>query len=154
MAPIDPHSYTDSTHPLTTHISLSFYFDFASSTILSSAVLSLAAPYSGAFTLDSRSLSISEVLDLATLTPSPSLCSPLLPTPFWDNHSRSPCPTNPSCWSSSKLPPPPPPSSGFPLLKRLISLSPLFTPNVRPFTPGLFSPAKTPRLPGSNMPRN
>ncbi|KAL0425784.1 UNVERIFIED_CONTAM: Leucine aminopeptidase [Sesamum radiatum] len=79
MAPIDPHSYTDSTHPLTTHVSLSFYFDFASSTILSSAVLSLAAPYSGVFTLDSRSLSISDVLDLATLTPLPFTLQPTSP---------------------------------------------------------------------------
>ncbi|KAL2249233.1 UNVERIFIED_CONTAM: Leucine aminopeptidase [Sesamum indicum] len=79
MAPIDPHSYTDSTHPLTTHISLSFYFDFASSTILSSAVLSLAAPCSGAFTLDSRSLSISQVLDIATLTPLPFTLQPTSP---------------------------------------------------------------------------
>ncbi|KAL2249234.1 UNVERIFIED_CONTAM: Leucine aminopeptidase [Sesamum indicum] len=79
MAPIDPHSYADSTHPLTTHISLSLYFDFASSTILSSAVLSLAAPYSGSFTLDSRSLLISDVLDLATLTPLPFTLQPTSP---------------------------------------------------------------------------
>ncbi|KAK4403854.1 Leucine aminopeptidase [Sesamum angolense] len=111
MAPIDPHSYTDSTHPLTTHISLSFYFDFASSTILSSAVLSLAAPYSGAFTLDSRSLSISEVLDPATLTPplhsaarfprrhfgSIPHCHPLQPLPV-AIHARSifPCQDTPA----------------------------------------------------------
>ncbi|KAG8390657.1 hypothetical protein BUALT_Bualt01G0106400 [Buddleja alternifolia] len=71
MAPIDPHSYTDSTHPLTTHISLSLYFDFPSSTISSAALLSLSAPHSGDFTLDSRSLSISAVLDPATLNPLP-----------------------------------------------------------------------------------
>ncbi|KAL0358696.1 UNVERIFIED_CONTAM: Leucine aminopeptidase [Sesamum angustifolium] len=47
--------------------------------ILSSAVLSLAAPYSGAFTLDSRSLSISEVLDPATLTPLPFTLLPASP---------------------------------------------------------------------------
>ncbi|KAI3470437.1 hypothetical protein Pfo_027100 [Paulownia fortunei] len=79
MAPIDPHSYTDSTHPLTTHISLSFYFDFPSSTILSSALLSLSAPHSGPFTLDSRSLSISAVIDPATLTPLPFTLQPTSP---------------------------------------------------------------------------
>lgn len=79
MAPIDPHSYTDSTHPLTTHISLSFYFDFPSSTILSAALISLAAPHSGAFTLDSRSLSISAVIDPATLASLPFTLEPALP---------------------------------------------------------------------------
>ncbi|KAK6144874.1 hypothetical protein DH2020_021694 [Rehmannia glutinosa] len=79
MAPIDPHSYTDSTHPLTTHISLSFYFDFSSSTILSSALLSLSAPHSGPFTLDSRSLSVSAVIDPATLTPLPFTLQPTSP---------------------------------------------------------------------------
>ncbi|PIN21804.1 Bifunctional leukotriene A4 hydrolase/aminopeptidase LTA4H [Handroanthus impetiginosus] len=76
MAPIDPHSYTDSTHPKTTHISFTFYFDFPSSTILSSALISLSAPFSGDFILDSRSLSISAVLDPATLTPLPFALQP------------------------------------------------------------------------------
>ncbi|KAK4485306.1 hypothetical protein RD792_007941 [Penstemon davidsonii] len=71
MAPIDPHSYTDSTHPLTTHISLTFYFDFPSSTIFSSALLTLSAPHSGEFTVDTRSLSITAVLDPTTRTPLP-----------------------------------------------------------------------------------
>ncbi|EYU39803.1 hypothetical protein ABFS82_06G171400 [Erythranthe guttata] len=79
MAPIDPHSYTDSTHPLTTHISLSFYFDFPSSTIHSAAVLSLSAPHSGPFTLDLRSLSISAVVDPATLAPLPFTFHPASP---------------------------------------------------------------------------
>ncbi|GFQ03573.1 leukotriene a-4 hydrolase homolog [Phtheirospermum japonicum] len=79
MAPIDPHSFTDSTHPLTTHISLSFYFDFSSSTILSSAVLSLSSPHSGPLTLDSRSLAISAVYDPATLTPIPFTLHPASP---------------------------------------------------------------------------
>ena len=71
MAPIDPHSYTDSTHPFTTHISLSLYFDFSSSTILSSALLSLSSPHTGPLFLDTRSLSISSVIDPQTRTPIP-----------------------------------------------------------------------------------
>ncbi|KAG6402302.1 hypothetical protein SASPL_139180 [Salvia splendens] len=80
MAPIDPHTYTDSTHPLTTHISLSFYFyfDFPSSTISSSSLLSLSAPHSGPLTLDTRSLSISAAIDP----------DPLLPLPFPGPHPR------------------------------------------------------------------
>ncbi|KAL6527100.1 Leucine aminopeptidase [Orobanche gracilis] len=79
MAPIDPHSFTDSTHPLTTHVSLSFYFDFSSSTILSSALLSLSSPHSGLLTLDSRSLSISAVYDPDTLALLPFTLHPSSP---------------------------------------------------------------------------
>ncbi|XP_073040920.1 leucine aminopeptidase-like [Primulina eburnea] len=79
MAPIDPHSYTDSTHPLTTHISLSFYFDFPSSTIVSSALFSLSATHSGPFALDTRSLSISAVLDPQTLAALPFSVHPASP---------------------------------------------------------------------------
>ncbi|PSR93045.1 Leukotriene A-4 hydrolase [Actinidia chinensis var. chinensis] len=71
MAPIDPHSFTDSSHPLATHISLSLYFDFSSSTILASALLSLSSPHSGPISLDARSLSISAVLNPQTLSPLP-----------------------------------------------------------------------------------
>ncbi|XP_058771997.1 leucine aminopeptidase-like [Vicia villosa] len=63
MAPIDPHSYTDSTHSPTTHISLSLYLDFPSSTIHSSALFTLQNPHSGPFFLDTRSLSINSVTD-------------------------------------------------------------------------------------------
>ncbi|KAI5648761.1 hypothetical protein M9H77_34766 [Catharanthus roseus] len=63
MAVLDPHSFTDSSHPLTTHISLSFYFGFPSSTIFASTLLSLPAPHTGPFTLDTRSLSITSVID-------------------------------------------------------------------------------------------
>lgn len=76
MAPIDPHSYTDSTHPLTTHISLTFYFDFPTSTILSSALLSLSSPHSGPLLLDSRHLSVSSVVDPTTLALLPFSLSP------------------------------------------------------------------------------
>ncbi|KAM1053707.1 hypothetical protein ACFX2I_001122 [Malus domestica] len=63
MAPIDPHSFTDSTHPLATHISLSFFFDFPSSTIHASALLTLPAPYSGPLSLDIRALTVHSVID-------------------------------------------------------------------------------------------
>ncbi|XP_047978018.1 LOW QUALITY PROTEIN: leucine aminopeptidase-like [Salvia hispanica] len=76
MAPIDPHSYTDSTHPLTTHISLSFYFDFPSSTISSSALISLSTPHSGPLILDTRSLSISAAIDPVPPLPIPFSLSP------------------------------------------------------------------------------
>ncbi|XP_058194510.1 leucine aminopeptidase [Rhododendron vialii] len=82
MALIDPHSFTDSSHPLTTHISLSLYLDFSSSTIHASALLSLPPtpppPHSPAvISLDTRSLSISSVTDPLTNSPLPfSLSSP------------------------------------------------------------------------------
>ncbi|OVA09941.1 Peptidase M1 [Macleaya cordata] len=68
MAPIDPHSYTDSSHPFTTNISLSLYFDFSSSTIHGSALLTLPTPHSGSISLDARSLTIISVADPKTLT--------------------------------------------------------------------------------------
>ena len=80
MAPIDPHSYTDSTHPFTTHISLSLYFDFPASEIYSSALLSLSSPHTGSLSLDTRSLSINSIVDPKTLTPIPfSLSSEIGP---------------------------------------------------------------------------
>ncbi|PWA78290.1 peptidase M1 family protein [Artemisia annua] len=63
MAPIDPHSFTDSSHPLTTHISLNLYFNFPSSKIHSSALLTLKTHYTGDLILDTRNLSISAVFD-------------------------------------------------------------------------------------------
>ncbi|KAK4366543.1 hypothetical protein RND71_014423 [Anisodus tanguticus] len=79
MAPVDPHSFTDSTHPLTTHISLTFYFDFPSSTISSATLLSLPTPYTGPLTLDTRSLSVSSVIDPLSLSPLPFSLSQLDP---------------------------------------------------------------------------
>nr|GLL23193.1 leukotriene A-4 hydrolase homolog [Ipomoea trifida] len=81
MAPVDPHSFTDSAHPFTVHISLTLYFDFPSSTISAATLLSLAAPYSGDLTLDTRSLSISAVLDPVSLSPLPFSLSPAKPDP-------------------------------------------------------------------------
>ncbi|XP_028799464.1 leucine aminopeptidase [Neltuma alba] len=71
MAPVDPHSFTDSTQPFTSHISLSFYFDFSSSIIHASALISLTNPYSGPFFLDTRSLSIDSIIDPQSKTPIP-----------------------------------------------------------------------------------
>ncbi|XP_004307431.1 PREDICTED: leukotriene A-4 hydrolase homolog [Fragaria vesca subsp. vesca] len=77
MAPIDPHSFTDSTHPLATHISLSLFFDFSSSLIHASALLTLPSPYSGPLSLDARGLTVLSVLDPLTSSPLPfSLSSP------------------------------------------------------------------------------
>ncbi|KAJ8760277.1 hypothetical protein K2173_011689 [Erythroxylum novogranatense] len=71
MSPIDPHSFTESAHPFTTHVSLSLYFDFPSSTIHAAALLSLSRQHSGDLSLDTRSLSIHKVLDPLTVTPIP-----------------------------------------------------------------------------------
>lgn len=71
MAPIDPHSFTDSSHPLTTHVSLSLYLDFTTSVIHASALLSLSSPFSGDLSLDSRSISVTRILDPQTLSPLP-----------------------------------------------------------------------------------
>ncbi|XP_008233387.1 PREDICTED: leukotriene A-4 hydrolase homolog [Prunus mume] len=77
MAPIDPHSFTESTHPLATHISLSLFFDFPSSTIHASALLTLPAPHSGPLSLDARALTVHSVLDPQSSAPLPfSLSSP------------------------------------------------------------------------------
>ncbi|EXB88485.1 Leukotriene A-4 hydrolase-like protein [Morus notabilis] len=69
MAPVDPHSFADSTHQFANHISLSLYLDFASSTIHGSALLSLPNPHSGPLSLDARSLSIHSVLDPQSSSP-------------------------------------------------------------------------------------
>ncbi|XP_068668110.1 leucine aminopeptidase [Aristolochia californica] len=71
MAPLDPHSFTDSTHPLATHVSLSLYFDFPSSTIHGSALLTLPVQHSGPLFLDTRSLAVSAAVDPSTQSPIP-----------------------------------------------------------------------------------
>ncbi|GAV63719.1 Peptidase_M1 domain-containing protein/Leuk-A4-hydro_C domain-containing protein [Cephalotus follicularis] len=76
MAPTDPHSYTDSAHPVTTHITLSLYIDFPSTTIHGSALLTLTSPHTGPISLDTRSLTIHQILDPKTLTPLPHSLSP------------------------------------------------------------------------------
>ncbi|XP_076960454.1 leucine aminopeptidase-like [Bidens hawaiensis] len=77
MAPIDPHSFTDSTHPLTTDISLTLYFNFSTSTITSSAVLTLASPHTGDLVLDTRNLTITLVIDPITNTHIPFHLNPV-----------------------------------------------------------------------------
>ncbi|XP_022938836.1 leukotriene A-4 hydrolase homolog [Cucurbita moschata] len=76
MAPVDPHSYTDSSHPLTVHISLSLFFDFPSTTIHASALISLSTSHSGPLSLDARSLIIHSVLDPQSQAPIPFSISP------------------------------------------------------------------------------
>ncbi|MED6220097.1 Leucine aminopeptidase [Stylosanthes scabra] len=71
MAPVDPHSFTESTHPATTHIALTLYFDFPSSTIHASALFTLQTPHSGPFFLDTRSLTVHSALHPDTATPIP-----------------------------------------------------------------------------------
>ncbi|TKY50594.1 Leukotriene A-4 hydrolase-like [Spatholobus suberectus] len=84
MAPVDPHSFTDSSHPPTTHISLSLYLDFASSSIHASALFSLQTPHSGPFSLDTRALTIHSVLDPQTNTALPFTLSD--PDPIKGSH--------------------------------------------------------------------
>ncbi|GMY08683.1 leucine aminopeptidase [Fagus crenata] len=84
MAPIDPHSFTDSTDPLTTHIALSLYLDFPSSTIHASALFTLAHPHTGPFSLDTRSLKIHSVHDTQSHDAIPFSSSP--PDPIKGRH--------------------------------------------------------------------
>ncbi|KAH9610159.1 hypothetical protein KSS87_018886 [Heliosperma pusillum] len=77
MGGIDPHSYTDSTQALTTHISLSLYFSFSTTTLNSSAILTLSSTdYTGNLSLDTRSLTINAVADADTLISIPFTVSP------------------------------------------------------------------------------
>ncbi|XP_022952720.1 leukotriene A-4 hydrolase homolog [Cucurbita moschata] len=76
MAPVDPHSFTDSSHPLTVHISLSLYFDFPSTTIHGAALVSLSSSHSGPLSLDTRSLTIHAVLHPESHAPIPFSLSP------------------------------------------------------------------------------
>lgn len=85
MAPVDPHSFTDSSDPLATHISLSLYFSFPTSTLHASALLTLPHPHSGPISLDTRTLSITSVLDPQTLSPLPFSLSPV-PDPIKGRH--------------------------------------------------------------------
>ncbi|MCO5586925.1 hypothetical protein L7F22_040869 [Adiantum nelumboides] len=62
MAPLDPHSFTDSSHPLTSRVDLSFFLDFDSKAILGSATLHLSHAHTGEFYLDTRTLHISSVV--------------------------------------------------------------------------------------------
>lgn len=78
MAPIDPHSFTDSMHPLTKHVHLSLYFDFNSKTIDGSAILTLESPYSGDLYLDTRCLKIHGVYNDASNSASPSAYIPFI----------------------------------------------------------------------------
>lgn len=78
MAPVDPHSFTDSLHPLTKHVHLSLYFDFDSKTIDGSAILTLESPYSGDLYLDTRCLKIHGVYHDTTKSFSSSASIPFV----------------------------------------------------------------------------
>ncbi|KAL9226048.1 hypothetical protein vseg_001902 [Gypsophila vaccaria] len=81
MTSADPHSYYTPTNPLTTHISLSIYFSFATKTLHGSALVSLSSPFSGPLTLDTRALTINSVVDPATDNPIPFSLSNAVPHP-------------------------------------------------------------------------
>ncbi|KAJ4780969.1 Leukotriene A-4 hydrolase-like protein [Rhynchospora pubera] len=77
MAPLDPHSYADGESPLTTHVALTLYLDFATCSLHGSALLTLSAPHSGPLSLDTRSLTIHSAIDPTSLSPIPfSLSAP------------------------------------------------------------------------------
>ncbi|KAK8936418.1 hypothetical protein KSP39_PZI013794 [Platanthera zijinensis] len=85
MAPVDPHSFTDSLQPFATHVALTLFLDFSSSSIIGSAVISLPTSHSGPLTFDSRAISISAVLDPVSLSPLPyssSSSDPIKGTPL------------------------------------------------------------------------
>eukprot|EP00249_Psilotum_nudum_P003427 c16812_g1_i1 orf=341-2164(+) len=63
MAPLDPHSFTDSSHPLTKRVDLCFFLDFEAKIILGSATLHLERPHTGELFLDSRSLHVQGASD-------------------------------------------------------------------------------------------
>lgn len=71
MAPVDPHSFSDSAQPFATHITLTLFLDFSSSSILGSAKISLPIAHSGPITFDTRAISVSAVLDPVSLSPLP-----------------------------------------------------------------------------------
>ncbi|KAL3692215.1 hypothetical protein R1sor_005866 [Riccia sorocarpa] len=63
MAPVDPHSYTDSAHPLTKHVALVLSLDFDRKTITGTATFTLERPHSGEIFLDTRELIIDRAWD-------------------------------------------------------------------------------------------
>lgn len=76
MAPIDPHSFTDSKQPFAAYITLSLYVDFSTSVIHGCARISLASPRTGPLSLDTRSLTLHSVLDPVSLANIPFSISP------------------------------------------------------------------------------
>eukprot|EP00271_Cylindrocystis_brebissonii_P017742 TRINITY_DN472_c0_g1_i1.p1 TRINITY_DN472_c0_g1~~TRINITY_DN472_c0_g1_i1.p1 ORF type:complete len:585 (+),score=74.15 TRINITY_DN472_c0_g1_i1:320-2074(+) len=63
MAPVDPHSYTDGDHPLTTDIALDVKLDFTAKKVYGTAKLMLASKASGVLDLDTRGLTIERAVD-------------------------------------------------------------------------------------------
>ncbi|MEW5854625.1 MAG: M1 family metallopeptidase [Myxococcota bacterium] len=65
MTRLDPHSYADSTQPAATHLDLKLHVDFARKTLEGSAALTFASDASGPVDLDTRGLTIHDVVDAA-----------------------------------------------------------------------------------------
>eukprot|EP00249_Psilotum_nudum_P003744 c17232_g2_i1 orf=2-1486(-) len=65
MAPVDPHSFADSSHPFAKRLDLSLFLDFDLKRILGSASLHLERSHTGEFFLDTRSLAVKAVSDQA-----------------------------------------------------------------------------------------
>ncbi|XP_031265741.1 leucine aminopeptidase-like [Pistacia vera] len=73
---VDPHSYASACQPLTTHISLFLYLDFPTSTIHGAALVTVSDEHNGPFFLDTRLLTIHQVLNAQTLASHPWSLSP------------------------------------------------------------------------------
>ncbi|KAK7390721.1 hypothetical protein VNO78_18752 [Psophocarpus tetragonolobus] len=71
MGEIDPHSFTKGSEPAIDEMSLSLYLDFCKCIVEGWALVRLARPHTGPFSLDSRSLSIHSVVDSERQTPIP-----------------------------------------------------------------------------------
>ncbi|GBG64522.1 hypothetical protein CBR_g45218 [Chara braunii] len=69
MAPLDPHSFTDSDQPLTQTIHLNLHVDFEAKVISGSATLELDRPANGVLDLDTRDLHIDGAVDSSTGKP-------------------------------------------------------------------------------------
>ena len=63
MARRDPHSYADDTQAETAHLALTATVDFASHTLAATATLTFRAPAGGRLDLDTRELTIEQVVD-------------------------------------------------------------------------------------------
>ncbi|KAJ0046453.1 hypothetical protein Pint_06145 [Pistacia integerrima] len=73
---VDPHSYASAFQPLVSHISFSLYLDFPTSTIHGAALVTVSDEHNGPFFLDTRSLTIHQVLNAQTLASHPWSLSP------------------------------------------------------------------------------
>lgn len=63
MSQLDPHSYFDTDHPRTRHLSLNWFIDFGKHQINGSVVLELEKPSAGSMDLDTKGITIQSVCD-------------------------------------------------------------------------------------------